>query len=1027
MTGSEDRAGARWLAASRLVLLAVLWRRGLAAALVVAAAAGIAVVAIGPIWSRASLESNLRETFRTVGSDAGLRLFATAGPDSDDVPVGLAQQAWDTAPRSLPGYPSRIRGIRIGVHLSTAAAPLAAASSALVYRSDACRRVRIVQGRCPSGEDEVMVSRDVSGLTGYGYRLGAEVTATGLAEQHAYRISGVYAVDDPSSAYWFGLGFPVRSTGGGGEPLAFDPLIGTVAGLQRFSRLQPASVSSDYLLDPERVRLADVPRIEAAVAALQRRYADQQRLRVVSGFGPVVAEVQRRQGATDLGGVLVTLQLALLAWAVLFQIATDAAEARAAEVALLTLRGATRLRTAVFTFTEPLVLLMGAVPLGIVAGWSAVLLLAPTVLLPGTPVVLDAAAVLAAVAAFTGGAAAVALAGRRVLRRSVLQLWQRTERSAEPLRPFAVDLAVAAVAVAAVVALLVAGRSAGPVLLLAPGLLVAAVGLLGVRLVPGLVRRFVPPTRTAASVPLFLAVRQVARRPAGLRLVAVLAVALGLASFAGVAQGAAATDRAARAAADVGAPRTFRVLDSTPGRTIAAVERADPEGRWAMAATTWSPSGGTITGRVLAVQADRYAAVGLTASGGPAVGELGRRLGSPVDAVRFRGDRLTIALTATTVAGRPVVGVDLVDATGARRQATAGVLREGRRTYAADVPCARGCELVGLAWLPAVDRGAIGGDVLLTGVEVGLDGAASPLRLPRAAGSWVAAPPVSGAVDRVRAGREGVQDRFRSADGGYGGVQLASRPLPLPVIATASAVLRGDVDDVPRMEDQAGDVVPVRVTRFAPLLPVVLGTGAVVDLGALDYRLGSLFREVEPQVWLGSAAPPDALQRLRAAGLRLRVLDSTGSEQARLARQGPALSLLLLQVCGAAGAVLAMLATAISISSTARRRSYEAAAMLALGLRRAQVGGAAVLEQVLLLAAAVALGVPAGWLAAVVTLPVLPRFDTATPIALITVPSPLPALALAGAFLLLVLVAALVGALAVLRSAHGSRLREGEE
>lgn len=1023
----DDRAGARVRSAARLVLLAVLWRRGLAAALVVAAAAGIAVVAVGPIWNRASLESNLRETLRTVGSGAGLRLFATDGPDADDVSVTDAQRSWALTPQSLPGYPVRVLGIRVGTSASTAEAPLATAQLAVVYRSGVCRAVRIVQGRCARGADEVMVSRDVAQLPGFGYRVGAEVTVGGVVDSLTYRIAGVYAVDDPGAPYWFGLGFPARSSGGGGEPLAFDPLLTTFAGMQRFSPTQPASVSSDYVLDADRVRLADVPRVQAAVAALRQRYVDQERLRVSSGFGRVVAEVQRRQAATDLGGTLVTLQLALLAWAVLFQIATDAAEARAAEVALLTLRGATRRRTAVFTFTEPLVLLLIAVPIGIVAGYLAVLALAPTVLLPGTPVLLEASAVLAALGAFTGGALAVGLAGRRVLGRTVLQLWQRTERSAEPLRPLAVDLAVAGAAVAAVVALLLVGRTAGPVLLLAPGLLVAAVGLLGVRLVPRVVQRFVAPTRTALSVPLFLAVRQVARRPAGLRLVAVLAVALGLASFAGVAQGAAASDRAARAAADVGAPRTYRVLDSTPGRTIAAVERADPAGSWAMAATTWSPSGGTITGEVLAVQADRYAAVGLTASGGPTVAELGRRLGAPVAAVRFRGDALAVRITASSLTGRPVVAVDLIDADGARRQVTAGALRGGTADYSATVPCIGGCELVGLAWQRGVGRGEIGGTALLTAITAGSGGTTSAVRLPLTAGAWVAAPPVSGASDRVTVGAQGVRDRFASDGGGFGGVQLASRPLPLPVIATASAVLRGDVDDVPRMEDLAGDVVPVRVTRFAPLLPVVLGTGAVVDLAALDYRLGSLSREVQPQVWLGTAAPADALRRLAAAGLRLRPLDSTAAEQARLARQGPALSLLLLQACGAAGAVLAMLATAISIASTARRRSYEAAAMLAMGLRRAQVGGAAVLEQVLLLAAAVVLGVPAGWVAAVVTLPVLPRFDTATPIALIVVPSPLPALVLAAAFLVLVLIASVLGALAVLRSAGGSRLREGEE
>ena len=115
---------------------------------------------------------------------------------------------------------------------------------------------------------------------------------------------------------------------------------------------------------------------------------------------------------------LITCQLLLLAWLLLFLIATDAAEARAGEVALAKLRGHGRLRTLAFGLSEPVLLLAVGFAVGALAGWAAAAGLTRILLRPGTQAGLPALAIAAAAAATLGGFVAIVLAGARWRARS---------------------------------------------------------------------------------------------------------------------------------------------------------------------------------------------------------------------------------------------------------------------------------------------------------------------------------------------------------------------------------------------------------------------------------------------------------------------------------------------------------------------------------------------------------------------------------------------------------------------------------
>ncbi len=106
---------------------------------------------------------------------------------------------------------------------------------------------------------------------------------------------------------------------------------------------------------------------------------------------------------------------------------------------------------------------------------------------------------------------------------------------------------------------------------------------------------------------------------------------------------------------------------------------------------------------------------------------------------------------------------------------------------------------------------------------------------------------------------------------------------------------------------------------------------------------------------------------------------TTSQRVATLGRQGPALGLLLLLVCAVAAAVLAVGGTAVSLLADARRRLFELAALRVIGVPRRTLRNSAMAEQALLLGAALVLGLPSGFAAAALVLPVVPEFSDPTP------------------------------------------------
>jgi len=1014
------------------------WRRGSSLAVLAVAVAATTTAVVGPVYAAAAGESSLRQVLRTAApEDSGLHV-QTEG----DITVDPFSLVTRTLPAGFtPAYRRIVETMQLPTSLQVPGA-VPSAVTRVVWRDGACAHLRLTAGRCPRGDGEVIASARTAG-TALGVTVGSTVTLPGLPHDTVTQagggvpepspaqltVVGLYVPRSVDDAFWFGHDYfdahPGSGTDGDG-PDTIDDIFVDRGAMDAASAGTQGLATVDYFLDSSRVDRSNAAALRAAVARAQRQFPATDNPTLTTQLDHVLDRATKARSGLDGGTAAVTIQLLLLAWLVLFEVVLASSESRASEVAIAKLRGLPPRSVAAFALGEPLALIALAAPIGLLCGWLATRGLASTLLTQGVPVRLPAGAFGAAALAVVGGAVAAALATRRLLTRSVLDQWRRAEEQVSRGRTMAVlDVVVATAAVGTVIALQHHSSSSarpGSALLLGPALLVLAVALLGLRLLPGAAGGVARLTRASRHVGTFLATRQVARRASEHRFAALLAVAAGMAVFSVAANNVVRHNEATRAEQEVGADRVVAV---EPGRGVDvtdAVRRVDPEGRWAMAAAAWSPIGGSVGVTIQAVDISRMAHIGYYDNSLDM--QLPRLSAHAAHSVTVIGDAMRATVTAQGRFGDATFDVTMADASGHTTSIGGPVVKAGTRPMVVPVPCSSGCRLVGFA----LDRNAsefltMKGSWLVAAVQVHRDGAWRPLDAQLSVpGAWRAGHSQTQGTDTVTSTSNGPSDTFVAEPGGWPSIELADVPRPLPVLLTA------DATDSPTAAPFVSDLARAQVdlVRVATVdrVPRLLGTGGFADLAAARASLPAFDQLSRQQVWLGRDAPPDALARLQRAGLVLGTPDSVSEHVRSLRQQGPALALQLFLFASFACTALALAATVLALAAAGRRRSFELAALRTLGVRRRSLLGACLGEQLILLGTGLLLGVIPGLIAARVALPHLAEFADTPPTPLSYAPSAVALLIFAASLTLAVIVAAVVGGIALLRAAAPSRLRE---
>ena len=790
------------------------------------------------------------------------------------------------------------------------------------------------------------------------------------------------------------------------------------------------------VLASARVRPGDLPALKAAVNELLTDPSLQElNASPASSIPQLADQIGASWRLLDVPVFLITCQLLLLTWLLLFLIVTEAAEARGGEVALAKLRGHGRLSTVTFGLSEPVLLIAIGLPAGLLAGWAAAAGLARILLRPGTHAGLPALAIAAAAAATLGGLVATVLAARRALVRPVTEQWRRTAGAAD--RGWVLDAVLLTGALAGLAELILAGgvtsARSGSLGLLVPGLLGLAAAVVASRLLPAACGLAFAATRRRGGTGLFLAVRHIARRPGGTRTTIVLTAAFALATFAIAAFSVDQRNVNRVATAQTGAAAVLTVTAPARQDLGTIVDRIDPGGDQAAAVDRYA--GGTDNGAVLlAVQPDRFARVALWPSGsldrpsaslGPV---LDPRVPPPVT-LPAESTAVRVRVTGPTgIAPETDLTLWVVEAgspDGGQVPVSLGALHQGWLS-AAVTGCP--CEVTMISHDPAaVTPGVTQGSVTLSGLATHTTGGWAGLPALATAVGWVA-----GAEDpagcsttggQVQAVPSGLRWSFRSGSACNPGLHRADTPATLPALVSRQLTSRLQTFPTVGLDGRQLLVKPVALAAAVPGAPAV---GVVVDRTFAQrkafYADDSLVTE---QVWVAPGSLASVRARLAAAGVKIDGVATAAGAEAVLMRQGPALASVLFLAAAAAAALLAAGAAVLGLYQAGRRRSYEYAALIAGRVPRRSLRASVFIEQSVVLGFGAVTGVAAGIGSAVLVLRNLPVF-LAPPAApsLLFVPSATQVVVPLAVTVALLAVAVAVATVRLIRSARPELLRE---
>ncbi|HET8788680.1 MAG TPA: ABC transporter permease, partial [Actinomycetes bacterium] len=971
----------------------------------------VGVGAAGAIYLRAAGESLLAQNLRTATSHtAGLHVSQVV---ADGKELRNLTESVAAAGPAVPALAPPVAGLETRTPVPIRAEGGQPANAYLAGRDGLCDHLVLQAGRCPGARPlglpaEAALSRRAADWLrlDVGDRFRVEGFGAGAAGRDLM-VAGIYT-PTPRDEFWFGAQqayFPPPPLDNEQPPmdavfLANADLLPVVDGGTMDIRAR-----FDHFIQPDRLRLADTRAVPAAlgeVAEVLR--VTNPNATVLTGLVDLVAKAEADRQALTVPVLLADVQLAALALLILVVVSAMTAEARAGEVALAKVRGATTGQAFGLAVLELAVIAALALPAGLAVGWLGAYLLARSQLEAGIPVAVTPAAVVVALAAAAVALGAASLASLGAVRRRILDQWRRGRSDQVGRRAVVLDVVLLLVAAAALANLRASGTrqaTGGYDLLatLAPGLAVLAAALVLGRSLPLVAGWLVRFTGRSAGVATWVGARQVARRggPA-LRVVIALAAAFGLVAFAVTVRQDMARNRHDRAFTLVGAAERLQVV--LPSDTLGPerVAEADPSGAAAMAVARYPAilrDAPAVTAALVGVEPDRYPSVG------------------------FRRDDFSgrsLEQTMAALAAAPVSPLDLGQADQLEVAVGAGEIRaDGPVRLAALVQGARRSARVDLGRLEAGDVRPLRGR---------LDPAGGPWRLQRL---WVQREPgvisavgVTLTFDSVRAGQggawrlvEGFDDPARwyslndnayepgdtlSATTGVDGAALrvavaapdsgatigighASVPEALPAVVTPAfmAAVSAKVGRVVRVRGPMPGDLLLQVTGVASVLPGAVGSSAAAFVDA-DWLLVHAQRNPNDrpaagEVWtVGGERGRAVAERIAAGGARVESRTAAADLEADLAQQAPSLALLLLLVGAAAGAALATGGVMLHLYLTGRRRAFELAVLEVFGARRGDLWGPVAVEQGWLVGYGVLCGGLVGLLVALIALPAIPQF-----------------------------------------------------
>jgi putative ABC transport system permease protein len=975
----------------RLTTGALRYRAGQAAALFVLSLLGIAACAFGPLYERAVEGAQLSTTLaQTPVFSRGLTARTTPAGRTTDI------FASNTNIRRFYGAP--VTSDRLAVTYTQHDLNLV---GDIVSRTAQCDHLPVTTGRCPTAASEVMASR--SSARALGLRIGGRLLVTadprhGVKPEH-YRLTivGFYGSYNPHDDYWFDQEY---FTAAGVYSVQArlttyyvpNPLIAGEGFGDTVAPSLPVSTQIDVPLKVDRVGLDDMSALRAGVAALSTTSAGAA-VQVTSNLGSVFDQVESGRRAARSVIPAFAAELALLLLVVIGIVVVAGADHRRPELALARLRGSSTGRAARrFSAELGVPVILSVIP-GLLVAWLASAaasrwwlsgLVHPQLRWP----VLGAAGAVMVVEL-----AVVGLVARATARRPVHDLIRRSPAHASGRGTKVAEAGLAAAAIAGTVVVL-SGDRHNAIAIITPGLIALLAGMLLSHLLAAFSRIAGRRALWRGRLATGLAGLRIARRPAVRRIVVLLCVASALAVAAADEWRVSARNRFVRAGAEAGASVALTVHAADVKALRDAVAAADPSGGYATPVVIQRPPDSGPA--VVAMQPASFARI--AAWGWPRdqptaamTAALSPALPKPIS---LTGTSMQLRLTDESLSRRKLVDggspapaylLALLRRASGDIYVRLGPLPAGHHesvALSATIPCADGCRLAQLAVSRSTaDTGGTQFDATITGLYAGTRGALGQVSLGTAA-DWGEATPETSATD-------GSAEKISLGDAGgeldlsffYGGAPEALQHLAVPV--AVPAVTAGDVP--PDLDPQGNlnvrniDSVP---TAFRPVghlefVPGDVGPALLVDIDLAAAVAAPTLADSTTAVWLGADDPARErafVAALERHGVSVISRDTAAEHRATLAATAPAWAMQAALIAALLAVLIAALLILISATMSRRERAGDASALGLVGVDRATLRRATLLEHLVAVVTAVLVGTAVGVVGAQLALPATPIF-----------------------------------------------------
>jgi putative ABC transport system permease protein len=968
-------------ASDRRIRLQIAWRSlryrlGATLAMLAVAAVGVAAGAFGPIYLSGADQSVLQSSLQgALPANIGLSLDAL----SNQVSIQQMQRAAAKAP-TIDGrrvYETPIITVDRPITLIAESDGHQAYGADLISRTGACDHLVFVSGTCPRAPSEMAVSSRTAKEVGL--RLGAQVPVRlpHVPQPLKLTISGLYRAPNFSAHYWWGYNYFGFGSGSTSQPEVDDLIVSQQTALG-IAAPDQAPLLAQLPLRAGALTTGNVSQLEAELSSFKGHSPNELGVTASTPLPQLLRVASSDEHTTNTIVEVVLAQLILLALLVLYSVATRTAESRDPDVRLAELRGYGLVSRASVALLEPVAILTVALPLGVAAAWVFGLIAARSLFSHGGSSSMSFGAIGIALLTYVAGIVATVLGARGLVRRTNAGP-AGAGRGRQRAIGMAVDTMVVAIAAAAFIEIALSGVSAGrhtdPLAALAPGLLAFGLGVIGARAVPLLARTLIGATRNSRRVGLSMAVRRLSRLPHLSRHVVVLAISVGLATFAVSGWAVAGNNRSAQSTFEVGAWKVLTVQANPGVNFLDAVHRADPN-HSAMAAVVEYASDGT----TLAVDSSRFADVvswpaGLSGISASVVAHRMARAPGPPVTVSGSALQVTVDLR-TPITPAPQFGLTVFDDSYQTESSlNLGSLLPGTHTYEVSTQgdCAPTCRLVnfGVTWAPAANSTAQSVTVPFT-----------VSRLAERSGNGALVPVQSGLTDP--------RHWVSTSDG----VQLSTTPTGLSVKALVDEYGGASTfgpNDVPSnlpavvVGSESGDLgvgldgatINLKPVATVDALP---GVGSddtdMVDLALAERLQSGPMTDVTQQVWLAPDAPADMVSRLSAQGVPVESVQTAAQRDKALSGTGISLAYTFFLLAAVLAAVLVVGSTVFVLVAAARRRVGELSALQAVGVGRPVLRRAMLIEQFAIVAIGVVMGVVSGVVAVSVALRSIPEFTS---------------------------------------------------